>query len=79
MLSRRWLYVALLIGAMLGLTFVQTHWLKGRYSNPRQTPLHSSQARGGEAWRNGHPSHWRACLLEHGTGLLSRTESFRIP
>lgn len=79
MVARRWLYVVLLIGALLGLGFVQSRWLKGGHFHHRQTSLHASQARGGEPWRNGHPSHWRACLLQHGTGLLSRTESIRLP
>jgi hypothetical protein len=80
MIARRWLYVALLIGSLFGLSFVQTRFVKNRHNRNRyRSSQHASLAQGVEPWRNGTPSHWRACLLQHGTGLLSRTESIRIP
>lgn len=75
MTARRWFSMALLICSLLSLGFVQGQWLPGHHSHRS----HASDPRSVELWRNGHPSHWRACLLQHGTGLLSRTESYRIP
>lgn len=75
MLARRWFALALLIGSLAGLGFVKAQWLPGHHAHRSR----SADPRGAEPWRNGPPSHWRACLLQHGTGLLSRTETFRIP
>jgi hypothetical protein len=79
MTARRGLYLALAIGLLAGLGFVRSRWVHGREVHQEEMSRQVAQAQDAESWRNGHPSHWRACLLEHGTGLLSRTESFRIP